>query len=123
MVESLEDVGAALVADCQSSEAAEPSQCAFYHPAMASQALAALDATPSDAVADPSLAQRTTTARQVIGFVGVQLVGALAGPAPTLADRRHSVDQLFKDAAIVDICRGDPKGERDALGICDEVAL
>ena len=48
MVKSLEDVGAALVADSQPAEAAEPSQRAFDDPAMPSQTLAALDAAPGD---------------------------------------------------------------------------
>ena len=40
-----------------------------------------------------------------------------------MADWRHGIDQLFAEAAIVEICRGDPEGKRDALGICEEVAL
>jgi hypothetical protein len=123
MVESFEDVGAALVADCQASETAEPGEGALHDPAMASQARAALDAAPSDPIADPPLAQGTMTARQIIGFVGMELCRAPARPTPALADRRHGVDQLFEEAAVVDICRGDPQGERDAVGIGDNVAL
>jgi hypothetical protein len=76
--EASQNVGTLLVADCQSAEAAEPSQRAFHHPAMPSQALAALDAAPGDPVTDPSLAQSTTTARQVIGFIGREFTWALA---------------------------------------------
>jgi hypothetical protein len=123
MVESLEDVDASLVADGQPAEAAEPGQGAFDDPAIPSQTLAALNAAPGDAIADPSLAQGTPAARQVIRFVGMELVRTLAGPTPALAHRRHGVDQLLKDAAVVDICRGNPQGERDAIGVGDDVAL
>jgi hypothetical protein len=81
MVESFEDVGASLVADGQPAEAAEPGQGVLYYPAMAPQALAALDAAPCDPVADPSPAQDTTAARQIIGFVGGELGWALARPS------------------------------------------
>jgi hypothetical protein len=90
---------------------------------MPSQTLAALDAAPGDTIADPSPAQGATAARQVIGFIGMELVRTLARPTPALAHRRHGVDQLFKEAAGVDICRGNPQGERDALGVGDDVAL
>jgi hypothetical protein len=123
MMESLEDVGASLVADGQPAEAAEPGESAFDDPAMPPQMLTALDAASGDAIADPSLAQGTTAARQVIGFVGVELVRALAGSAPALAHRWHGVDQLFEEAAVMDICRGNPQGERDTVGIGDHVAL
>jgi hypothetical protein len=54
-------------------EAAEPSQGALDHPTMASQGLAVLNVTPGDPVTDPSPAQGTTTLRQVMGFVIVEL--------------------------------------------------
>lgn len=123
MVEGFEDVGAALVADGQPPEAAEPSQGALDHPAMPSQALAALDAAPGDPVGDVSPAQGTMTARQIVSFIGVELGWALAGPSPALADRRHGIDQLVEDAAVVDICRRDPESERDAPSIGEEMAL
>ncbi len=122
MVESLEDIGAPLVADGQAAEPAEPGQGALHDPAMPSQALAALDAAPSNAIPDPSFAQTLMAARQIIGLVGVKLCGALAGSAAALAHRRHGIDQLVEGAAVVNVCRGDPQGERDAPGIGDNVA-
>src|SRR4051794_1141864 len=90
---------------------------------MASQARAAVDAAPGNPIADPPLAQGTPAPRLVIGLVGVELVRAPAGPAAALADRRHGVDQLVEEAAVVDICCGDPQGERNAVGVGDDVAL
>jgi hypothetical protein len=56
------DVGAPLLAHGQAAEAAEPRQGAFHHPAVPSQALAALDATPGDAGRDAALAARPADA-------------------------------------------------------------
>ena len=96
---------------------------ALHDPAIPSQALAALDAAPSDAIPDPSFVQVLMTARQIIGFVGVKLCRTLAGPAAALAHRRHGIDQLVDEAAVVNVCRGDAQGERDTLGIGDNVVL
>ena len=122
-MESLEDIGASLIADSQPAEAAEPGQGAFDDPAIPSQALAALDTTPGNPIADPSFGQGITAARLVIGFVGMEFVRTLTGPAPTLMDRRYSIDQLLEEAAVVNVCRGDPQGEWDAVGVGDDVAL
>jgi hypothetical protein len=123
MVERLEDIGAPLVADGQTTEAAEPGQGAFDDPSMAPQTLAALDAASGDAVADAALAQVTMAARHIIGFVSVELGGSPARPAAALVHRRHGIDQFVEEAAVVNICRGDPQGERDALGVGDNMTL
>jgi hypothetical protein len=122
-VESFEDVGALLVADCQAAEAAEPGQGALDNPAMASHTLAALDAASGDPIADAALAQVAMAARDIIGFVSIELVGSPTRPSPTLADGRHGIDQLVEEAAVVNVCRGDPQGERDARGVGDDGAL
>jgi hypothetical protein len=44
-------------------------------------------------------------------------------PTPALADRWHRVDQLLKEAAVVNVCRGNPQSQRDTVGIGDNVAL
>jgi hypothetical protein len=69
MMESLKDVGASLVADRQPSEAAEPGQGSFDHPAMPSQALAALDAAPGNTRLDRTPAQRLLALRKVVTLV------------------------------------------------------
>jgi hypothetical protein len=123
VVKSLEDVGAALVADSQAAETAEPSQSAFDDPAMPSQTLATLDAAPGDPRLDGAPAARSSALREIVALIGVQLGRSPAGPSPALAHRRHSIDQLFEEAAVVDIGRGESDGERDTPGVGDEVAL
>src|SRR4051794_11307875 len=123
MVEGLEDVGASLIADGEAAEPAEPSQGAFDDPAMAPQTLAAVDAASGDPIANASPAQVPMTARHIISLISVELVGLLARPAAALAHRRYGIDQLVKEAAVVDVFRGDPQGERDALGVGNNVAF
>jgi hypothetical protein len=123
MVESLEDVGASLVANGQPAETAEPSQRAFHHPAMASQPLGAVDAAPGNTRLDAASAQRPSAMRKVIALVGMELGRSPLRSADAMADRRHGIDQFFEEAAVVDVCRGEPDGERDALSISNERAL
>jgi hypothetical protein len=44
-------------------------------------------------------------------------------PADAMADRRHGIDRFFEEAAVVDVCCGEPDGERDAPGVNNERAL
>jgi DDE superfamily endonuclease len=83
-------VGASLVADRQSAEAAESGQCAFHDLAIPPQALVALDAALGHSITDRPSAQGTTTSRQVIGFVGVEFAGRQHGrPRPWRIGIRH----------------------------------
>ena len=123
MVEGLEDVDASLVSDSQPPEAAEPSKRAFDHPAMPSQAFRTVDAAPRNTRLDGTPAQRSAAMLEVVALVGMELGRSPRRSADAVADRRHGIDQLFEEAAVVDVCRGQPESERDALGIGDEVAL
>jgi hypothetical protein len=123
MVEGLEDVDASLVSDSQPPEAAEPSERAFDDPAMPSQAFRTVDAAPRNTRLDGTPAQRSAAMLEVVALVGMELGRSPLRSADAMADWRHGIDQLFEEAAVVDVCRGQPESERDALGIGDEVAL
>ena len=100
-------------------EAGDPSEGMLDHPAMTTEFLARLDATPSDARFDPALTACTAT---IIGFVGVQLVRTPAWPAALSGSRRHGIEQRFQGHAIVDTGRRQRERERHASAIGDEVA-
>jgi hypothetical protein len=112
-MEGFEDVEALLVADCHPAEAAEPGQGAFYHPAMASQPLGAVDAAPGHTRLDAAPAQRSSAVRYALALTAGVIGGAPRGPADAMADRRHGIDQFFEQAAVVDVCCGEPDGEWD----------
>ena len=90
---------------------------------MASQTFRTVDAAPGNARLDGTPAQRLATMREVVAFIGMQLGRSPAGPSPTLAYRRHGINQGFEEAAVVDICRAEPDGERNAPGVGDQVTL
>src|SRR3954454_706540 len=77
------DVVAPLVADHQPAAAGDPGQRALHHPAVPTQALAALDAAPGDPGDDAAPAAGAAAAGVVVGLVGVQLPRA----APRTAAR------------------------------------
>src|SRR4051794_11560982 len=97
------DVVAALVADGQPPAARDPGQGTLDHPPVAAEALAALDPAPGDARDDAAPAAGAAAAGVVVGLVGVQLRRAPPGPAARLADRRHGVERLLQDGAVVDV--------------------
>src|SRR4051812_21095100 len=117
------DVVAALVADDQAAATGDPGQGAFDHPAVPPQAFAALDPASGDPGDDAAPAASATAAGIVVGFVGVQLLRTSPGPATGLADRRHGVERLLQDDAVVDVGGREQDRQRDALPVHDEVAL
>jgi hypothetical protein len=122
-VEGFEDVGPALVADRQPTEAGEPGERAFDHPAVPAQPFAALDPAPRDAGDDAALAAGAAAAAVVVAFIGVQLARASPRPAGALPDRRHGVEHRLQHGAVVHVRRGEQKSERDAGGLDQDVAL
>lgn len=122
-MEGREDVSAPFIADRDAAEAGEPGERTLDHPSVSAEALAALDATPGDARDDRSLAQRPPAVGEVVTLVGVQFGRTASWPACTLADRRHGIDQRLQQLAVVPVGRRDPQGERNAVGIDEDVAL
>jgi hypothetical protein len=72
------DVRAAFVADGQASESRQPRQRTLDDPAVAAQALTALDPPARNAGHDPAGPAFPTATAVVVGFVGVQLAGPAA---------------------------------------------
>lgn len=106
------DIGATFVADGQPPEAIEPGQGAFHHPAMATQALAGVDALPGNADPDVPLGECAATARNVVGLVGMQLVRAFAAVAVGLRDGGNGIKHLLKDRRLVLVGWGRELGQR-----------
>lgn len=123
MVEGSEDVGAPLVADGDSAEAGEPCQGALDDPSVTARALTAFDAAPGDHGNDGAFAQCAPTMGEIVPLGGVQFGGATAWSAGTLADSRHGIDQCLQELAVVPVGSGDGQGERDTVGIDEDVTL
>jgi len=123
VVEGGEDVGPPLVADGDATEAGEPGERALDHPSVPAQTLAAFDTAPGDAWNDRPPAQRASAVGEVIALVGVQFGGSAPWPASTLADGRYGIDECLQQLAVVAVGWRDPQGERDAVGVHEDVAL
>ena len=126
MQERCEDVSAAFVADGQATVGQQPGQRAFDLPAVTPQPLAGFDPTPGDPRADASAAQRPPTGQIVVTLVGVQLGWASTwppGPAAWPDDRWDGVHQLLQELGVVGVSGRQPHGQRDAVGVDQQVIL
>ena len=117
------DVGAALAADREPSEAGEPSQGSFDDPAVAAEAIRALDAAAGDARRDRPLATFGSAAAVVAGLVGVEPLRAATGSAPAVPHARDDVEHGGQHAAVVPVGPAQLKAERRPAGVDHEVAL
>jgi hypothetical protein len=117
------DVGASLMADGEASEACEPGQGSLDHPAMAPEAVGALDAAPRDAGHDRPLAALGPASAMVIGFVRMKFRGPASRPASAAAHARDDVEGGRQQLAVMPIGAAQLEAERRALAIRDEVAL
>ena len=117
------DVGAALAADRQAPEAGRPSQGSFDDPAVAAEAIGALDAAAGDARRDRPLATFGSAAAVVAGLVGVEPLRAATGSAPAVPHARDDVEDGGQHAAVVPVGPAQLKAERRAAGVDHEVAL
>src|SRR5690242_5671379 len=73
------DVGASVIAHPQATEAAQPSEVALHAPAVATEALLAFDAPPSNPRRNPAAPTRLPTVTGIIALVCMELVGPPAG--------------------------------------------
>jgi len=91
--------------------------------AMPAQPVAGLHALARDAGGNPTLAQGAAAAGQVIRLVGVQLRRPLASLPRGRPDRRHRVDQLLEEDAVMAVGPAQARGERRALPVRHHMAL
>lgn len=121
--EGLVDIGASLIADCQSAEAVEPGKRAFDDPAVPAQSFAAVPCPPSNARHDRADAAFGSAAVAVVSLVGVKLVGALARAATTMAHAWHGIQSGCQHLAVMAVGRAQAHPERGAPAIDHKMAL
>ena len=121
--EGLMEVVAALIAPGEAAEVVQPGDGAFHHPAVATEAVGALDAFAGDAGDDVAAAQGVAAVGVVVALVRVQLGGACSPPPVGLLDGRDRVDQCGEDGVVGAVGAREAAGEREALAVDDEVVL
>lgn len=117
------DIGPALIADGEPAELSVPSQCALHDSTVTTELRAALDTPSGDSRLNVPLAQSLPTATVIIRLVRVQLGGPLARRSPTLPDGRDGIDERLQHAAVMHVGAGEARGERNAVGVREDVAL
>jgi hypothetical protein len=120
------DIAAAFVTDHQSTETVEPAQTALNHPAEAAEVLAGVNARPSNAWMDATLAQGLAIRAGGIGFVGMQLGGPCTWPTRTstwAVDGLDRIHYVLEERAFVDIGGCEPDREWGAPAVDHKMAL
>ena len=123
MKKAFVDVGPPFIADRQPSEAPQPGQRAFDHPAVATQLLATLDPLARNPDLDVPAGQRLATARDVIGLVRVQLGWSFAWTTTRAFDWLDGVDQGLEVDTVMTVGRSQQNSQRDALTFDDQMVF
>ena len=122
-VEGCADILPAFVTDGEAAEASEPGQGSLDHPAMAAQALAAVDPAPSDAGLDAACATVPAATGVVVSLVGVQLAQAPARPASAPPHGRDRVQRRHQPHAVMKIGWAEKQTKRHAVAVCHKMTL
>jgi hypothetical protein len=120
------DVVAPLIADREPAVLRKPAQCALHNPSVAAQSLTRVDSASGDAWGYASLSQGFSATREVVAFVGVELLGTLprsAGTATRPLDRLYGVHGFLQHLRVVDVCGTEHYRQRDASSVRNKVAL
>jgi hypothetical protein len=117
------DVIAPLIANREPTVLGKPCQCALHHPPVSPQLLAALYALPCYTVLYPASSQSFLALLVIVGFVGMQLLGTPPRSSPRTLNGLCSVDELFEDHRVVDVCGAEHYRQWDAPSVRNKVAL
>src|SRR5215204_1893407 len=123
MEESLMDVVASLIADGEPAVLRKPGQCALYDPPVPPQLLAALHSLSRYPAPDGTLPEGFFALFVIVSFVGVKLVGTLSRSATGTLGGLYSVDELFENHRVVDVCGAEHDTGRDASSVRNNMAL
>ena len=123
MEERFVDIRPSLIAYRQPAIPAKPRQRTLYHPPVASQPLARVDPASGDAWGYAPLPQGLTATREVVAFVGMQLLRTLPRSATRALDGLYGIHSLFQDLRVVYVCSREDYRERDASSVRNNVAL
>lgn len=117
------DVGSAFPADPQASEAVEPREASFDHPAVGAQPGAVSPPAAGDSRHDASGSDLVAVDVVVVAAVGEERVGLAAWSSDPASDGRDRVEQGQKLGDVVAVTSGQQDGERGAVSVGDEVVF
>lgn len=117
------NVEASFVADGEAAEAVQPGEGPLDDPAMTAELLAGFNAASCDAGFDAPAFAGLAASSEVVRLVGMEFGRSSSRAAWLAADGRDGIQQFVERLAVVDVRPGQQEGERDALPVCDEMAL
>jgi hypothetical protein len=120
------DIRPSLIAHRQPAIPAQPRQRTLYNPPVPPQSLARVDSASGDAWGYASLPQGLSATREVVGFVGVELLGTLprsTGTATRPLNRLDAIHSLLQDLRVVYVCGSEHHRERNASSVRNNMAL
>jgi hypothetical protein len=116
-------VGAALVADEQAFETAQPSEGALDQPTQATEPGAVRGSAAGDQGRDPAPPKLDQVVLVVVGAVGDHAGGSSAGPADDAADGRNGIEQRDQLQDVVAVAAAQAPGERKTAAVDEKVVL
>jgi hypothetical protein len=117
------DLGQPIIPDAEAPALTEPGEGSLGDPAVAPEVLTALDAPPRDAGHDAARPTGVAGRPRVIGFVGMELRRASAGPAQRPANRRDRIQQGGHGEHVGGVGGAQAQTQRDALALDQDVVL
>ncbi len=117
------DVDTSRSSQREASKSVEPSDRAFDHPAMASEALFGFDSAAGDSLRDAALSECGSAAVVVVALVGVQLRGSASKVASWSRDPGDGVDHGLEHPGVVDVRGRHADRERDAFRVDGDVVF
>jgi hypothetical protein len=117
------DVVASLIANCEPAVLRKPGQCALHNPPVSSQLLCALYPLSCYSALYAAPSQSSLALLIIVGFVGMQFLGTPPRPTSRTLDGLYSIDKLFEDHRVVDVCGCEHYREWNAPSVRNKVAL
>lgn len=122
--EALMDVGAPLVANCQSPKSVKPGECALDNPAIAAKSCGRLDATTRDSRPNAAHTAGDPRVTTVVRLVGMELRRTTARSTPRPTNRADRVEEVAKLLRVVFVCSGQLRRcQRDTSPVDNHMVL
>src|SRR5215216_2881262 len=121
--EGLMDISPPFVADREAPEAIEPGERALDDPAVATQAVAGVDAFTRNADLDVATAQGGSAPRIVIALIRMEFDRPLASLSGGRLGRGDGIQQQLEDLRVVAIGSSQERGKREAAPLDHNMAL
>jgi hypothetical protein len=112
-----------LISNGQPAEVVEPSKCALHYPAVPSQLLTALDASPRNPRDNASLTKSESVLLRVIPFVSMYFDRTKAWSASSSVQRRNGIYHLLQHRRVSHIRSGALYGQRYSSAFDHKMAL